>query len=145
MIKTFEQYLTEGAWGYGSLDNDYVLDDRNELLKTFIGATLKKCEENNNGDGNSAWKTIGLLDVLSTMLRSIDSFRIFAKDTKFVELYKEAIKICKDDKTFIDSWKEPNAMRAALDYAENNKLVSYQRILDTELGVPVENNRLLDE
>lgn len=145
MIKTFEQYLVEGAWGYGSLDNDYVLDDRDELLKNFIDTTLKKCEENNSNDGNSAWKTLGLLDSLSTMLRSINSFRIFAKDTKFVELYKEAIKICKDDKTFIDSWKEPNTMRAALDYAENNKLVSYKRILDTELGVSVENNRLLDE
>lgn len=145
MIKTFEQYLVEGAWGYGSLDNDYVLDDRDELLKDFIDATLNKCEENNKGDGNSAWKTIGLLDTLSTMLRSIDSFRIFAKDTKFIELYEEAIKVCKNDKSFIDSWKEPNAMLAALDYAENNKLVSYKRILDTELGVPVENNRLLDE
>lgn len=145
MIKTFEEYLTEGAWGYGSLDNDYVLDDRNELLKNFIDATFKKCEENNSNDGKSAWKTIGLLDSLSTILRSINLFRIFAKDTKFVELYKEAIKICKNDKTFIDSWEEPNAMTAALDYAENNKLVSYKRILDTELGVPVENNRLLDE
>ena len=145
MIKTFEQYLVEGAWGYGSLDNDYVLDDRDKLLKDFINATLQKCESNNKEDGNSAWKTIGLLDTLSTMLRSIDSFRIFAKDTKFIELYEEAIKVCKNDKSFIDSWKEPNAMIAALDYAENNKLVSYKRILDTELGVPVENNRLLDE
>ena len=45
MIKTFEEYLTEGAWGYGSLDNDYVLDDRDELLKNFIDATLKNAKK----------------------------------------------------------------------------------------------------
>lgn len=145
MIKTFEQYLAEGAWGYGSLDNDYVLDDRDELLKNFIDATLKKCEENNKNDGNSAWKTIGLIDSLTTMLRSIGEMRIFCRDTNILDLYKEAIDICKSDEKFINDWREPNAMRAALDYAENNKFVLYKRILDTELGVPVENNRLLDE
>lgn len=145
MIKTFEQYLVEGAWGYGSLDNDYVLDDRDELLKNFIDATLKKCEENNNGDGNSAWKTLGLIDSLTTMLRSIGEMRIFCRNTNILDLYKEAIDVCKSDEKFINDWREPNAMRAALDYAENNKYGLYKRILDTELGVPVENNRLLDE
>lgn len=144
MIKTFEQYLVEGAWGYGSLDNDYVLDDRDELLKNFIDATLKKCEENNKEDGNSAWKTIGLIDTLVTMLRSIGELRIFGGETNMMELYDKAIEICLNDKKFIESWSEPNAMNAALDYAKK-KSQAYKRIIDTELGVPVENNRLLDE
>jgi hypothetical protein len=144
VIKTFEQYLTEGAWGYGSLDNDYVLDDRDELLRNFINATLQKCASNNKGDGNSAWKTIGLIDSLTTMLRSIGQFRIFCKDTNIFDLYKEAIEICKTDKKFIDSWKEPNSMSAALDHAEH-KLSGYMRIMNTELDIHIENNRLLDE
>lgn len=144
MIKTFEQYLVEGAWGYGSLDNDYVLDDRDELLKNFIDATLKKCEENNKEDGNSAWKTIGLIDSLTTMLRSIGQMRIFCRNTNIIDLYKEAIDVCNSDEKFINDWREPNAMRVALDYAEH-KLKAYKSIMDSELGVPVENNRLLDE
>ena len=144
MIKTFEQYLVEGAWGYGSLDNDYVLDDRDELLKNFIDATLKKCEENNKNDGNSAWKTIGLIDSLTTMLRSIGEMRIFCRNTNILDLYKEAIDVCKSDEKFINDWREPNAMRASLEYA-NDKLKAYKSIMDSELGVPVENNRLLDE
>ncbi len=144
MIKTFEQYLVEGAWGYGSLDNDYVLDDRDELLKNFIDATLKKCEKNNKEDGNSAWKTLGLIDSLTTMLRSIGQMRIFCRNTNMLDLYQEAIDVCKSDEKFINDWREPNAMRAALDYAEH-KLKAYKSIMDSELGVPVENNRLLDE
>lgn len=144
MIKTFEQYLVEGAWGYGSLDNDYVLDDRDELLRNFIDATLKKCTNNNNGDGNSAWKTLGLIDSLTTMLRSIGQMRIFCRDTNMLDLYKEAIDICNSDEKFINDWREPNAMRAALEYAKD-KLKAYKSIMNSELGVPVENNRLLDE
>ncbi|WP_296865273.1 hypothetical protein [uncultured Methanobrevibacter sp.] len=144
MIKTFEQYLVEGAWGYGSLDNDYVLDDRDELLKDFINAILNKCEENNKGDGNSAWKTIGLIDSLTTMLRSIGQMRIFLNKTKTLELYQEAIDVCNSDEKFINDWREPNAMRVALEYA-NDKLKAYKSIMYSELGVPVENNRLLDE
>lgn len=143
MIKNFKQYITEGAWGYGSLDNDYVLDDRDELLKDFIQNVLNKCN-NISGNGDKAWKAIGLIDILIAMLRSINTFRLFCKDINILEIYENAIKICKNDTNFINSWKEPKMVKASLLQAEN-KLLLYKTIINTELKVRIENNGLLDE
>lgn len=127
-MKTLTQ-LNEGAWGYGSLDNDYVLDDRDELLKKLHKNFMIKIKQNLK-DTQDCWNNIGLIDwYCEAMIVLKQEYFLYEDRYKIFETYEQSINTVGQDIDWINNWSEPEKMQKALEFARE-KLIKHQEALE---------------
>lgn len=155
-MKDLKQYIFEGSWGYEPMDGDYPLDMQGELNLDICRAIYDKChyliyEHTIYGGydhkGDYAWCAIAEIEwyfdrvcVLWEIPHNPKAragsdkyyywWRLAEKEGKnIIELYHEALGFCQTDQEWIDSWKEPNKMKASLKRRED-VLKKYQKLYD---------------
>lgn len=141
-MKSLNDYITEGAWGYDPQDNDSVLDLRSDIVVTMLEKIYDECfkrvwggeveaDEEFHIDGNSAWEAIGTIEYFFERCSNLNEIYDSNKDPEYekyyywwrlkdnkkkdiVELYSDAVSRCASDKEFINDWKEPKKIEKAL-------------------------------
>lgn len=103
--------ITEGAWGYGILDNDSACDNQSKFGITSL--ILLKTRLTSSTTDDEKWANLG---VLVDFLKRYDDAEFIVSDE-----YNSAIELCKtttkellNNKTFIESWSNPNKMKSEL-------------------------------
>ena len=103
--------ITEGAWGYGILDNDSACDNQSKFGKTSLILLTTRLTSSTTDD--EKWANLG---VLVDFLKRYDDAEFIVSDE-----YNSAIELCKtttkellNNKTFIESWSNPNKMKSEL-------------------------------
>jgi hypothetical protein len=128
-MKTLTDILTEGAWGYGSLDNDYVLDDRDELMAKLHKNFMSKIKQNLQETQN-CWNNIGLIDwYCESMIALKQDYWLYEDRYKVFEIYQKSIDTVCQDTDWINDWSEPEKMQDALAFARE-KLIKHQEALE---------------
>lgn len=142
-MKTFNDLIIEGAWGYDPLQNDGVLDLKSDIItgileyiydecfKLIWGGSFEEGDDIPALDGNSAWEVVGIVEyMLEKTIPMNDCYRSdkdpeyekyyywwrLKRDKKkdIIDLYSEAIQKCASDEKFINSWSEPESMKKSL-------------------------------
>lgn len=137
-MKQLSNLILEGSWGYEPDQGDSVLDLRGDIIEKLLEKIYDECFKrvwSNDEDiaisGNSCWDVVGTIEYFfekCTYLFDIGGrdddpdyekyYYWWALENKkhknIIELYKEAISRCARDKEFIDSWKEPEKMKASI-------------------------------
>lgn len=103
--------ITEGAWGYGILDNDSACDNQSKFGITSLILLTTRLTSSTTDD--EKWANLG---VLVDFLKRYDDAEFIVSDE-----YNSAIELCKtttkellNNKTFIESWSNPNKMKSEL-------------------------------
>lgn len=103
--------ITEGAWGYGILDNDSACDNQSKFGITSLILLTTRLTSSTSDD--EKWANLG---VLVDFLKRYDDAEFIVSDE-----YNSAIELCKtttkellNNKTFIESWSNPNKMKSEL-------------------------------
>ena len=103
--------ITEGAWGYGILDNDTALDNQSQFGEFSLKLLTTKINASTTDDDK--WANLG---VLVDFLKKYNN-----EEIRFDDEYNSAIELCKktceeliNNKTFIESWSNPNKMKSEL-------------------------------
>ena len=103
--------INEGAWGYGILDNDSACDNQSKFGRTSLILLTTRLTSSTNDD--EKWANLG---VLVDFLKRYDDAEFIVSDE-----YNSAIELCKtttkellNNKTFIESWSNPNKMKSEL-------------------------------
>lgn len=103
--------ITEGAWGYGILDNDTALDNQSQFGEFSLKLLTTKLNASTTDDDK--WANLG---VLVDFLKKYNN-----EEIRFDDEYNSAIELCKktceeliNNKTFIESWSNPNKMKSEL-------------------------------
>lgn len=103
--------LNEGAWGYGILDNDSACDNQSKFGITSLILLTTRLTSSTTDD--EKWANLG---VLVDFLKRYDDAEFIVSDE-----YNSAIELCKtttkellNNKTFIESWSNPNKMKSEL-------------------------------
>jgi hypothetical protein len=123
--------LNEGAWGYGILDNDSACDNQSKFgISSLI---LLKTRLNSSKTDDEKWANLG---VLVDFLKRYDDAEFIISDE-----YNSAIELCKtttkeflNNKTFIESWNNPNKMKSEL-----------KKIFDKVSAMAYDKNRLNED
>ena len=132
--------LNEGSWGYEPNDGDGPLDMRYDInLSIFekIYDRCKKCINNAKKEhyASWAWDVIGQIEYFFDRATGLDNladkpdkkfekydfwWKLKSKKKKdILELYKEALDICENDKKWINEWSEPKRIIASLKRRHN--------------------------
>lgn len=103
--------ITEGAWGYGILDNDKALDKQNSFSKYALSLLSQKLQSSINAE--EKWANLG---VLVDFLKKYDHDEI-----RFHDEYNAAIELCKNivinlqrDESFISTWENQSRINSEL-------------------------------
>lgn len=103
--------ITEGAWGYGILDNDSACDNQSKFGITSLILLTTRLTSSTTDD--EKWANLG---VLVDFLKRYDDAEFIVSDE-----YNSAIELCKtttkellNNKSFIESWSNPNKMKSEL-------------------------------
>lgn len=103
--------INEGAWGYGILDNDSACD--NQCKFGISSLILLKTRLNSSTTDDEKWANLG---VLVDFLKRYDDAEFIVSDE-----FNSAIELCKTttnellkNKSFIESWSNPNKMKSEL-------------------------------
>ena len=136
-MKSLAQYLTEGAWGYEPDQNDGTLDLRGNIFFAMCEMVYDMCKENASSETfgtDRAWEALGAIEYFFEEFTKMDDFGLGDKEfdkyyywwrlvdkkkTKnIVDLYEKLLNRCKNDKEWIDEWKEPEKMKSSLNTRE---------------------------
>lgn len=103
--------INEGAWGYGILDNDSACDNQSKFGTTSLILLTTRLTSSTTDD--EKWANLG---VLVDFLKRYDDAKFIVSDE-----YNSAIELCKtttkellNNKSFIESWSNPNKMKSEL-------------------------------
>lgn len=103
--------INEGAWGYGILDNDSACDNQSKFGTTSLILLTTRLTSSTTDD--EKWANLG---VLVDFLKRYDDAEFIVSDE-----YNSAIELCKtttkellNNKSFIESWSNPNKMKSEL-------------------------------
>lgn len=103
--------LTEGAWGYGILDNDSALDAQSEFGEQCLNVLYANVQ--NAQDSQSLWSELGvLIDFLKKY--KDDEIQFSDKYNYAVDLAKSKLNILFNDENFINDWSEPRSIKSSL-------------------------------
>jgi hypothetical protein len=103
--------ITEGAWGYGILDNDSACDNQSKFGKTSLILLTTRLTSSTTDD--EKWANLG---VLVDFLKKYDH-----EEIRFSDEYNLAIDLCKktasdllEDEAFITSWNNESKIKSEL-------------------------------
>lgn len=103
--------LTEGAWGYGILDNDKALNKQTNFGKIALTTLYTNLKYSiNNAE---KWANLG---VLVDFLKKYDHEEVrFSDEYNYaIELCKETVNILFNDEKFITSWENESKIKSEL-------------------------------
>lgn len=133
--KSVKESLNEGSWGYEPNEGDGPLDMRYDINLTVFEQIYDKCQKSfvdakNKHESSWAWDAIGNIEYFFDKAIMLDDlsenrdknfekyyywWQLKAKKQKdILELYKEALELCENDKKWINEWKEPKKMLESL-------------------------------
>ena len=137
-MKTLNDLIIEGAWGYDPQQSDGALDFRSAMITGILEYIYDECFKrvwsNSEGimiDGNSNWHVIALIEYLFEKTSIMNDIYNPDKDPEYekyyywwrlkrdkkkdiIELYSTALQKCASDEQFINSWSEPENMKKSL-------------------------------
>lgn len=145
--------LNEGSWGYEPNEGDGPLDMRYDINLSIFEKIYDRCKKDINNAKKEhyaqwAWDVIGQIEYFFDRATSLDNladnpdkkFEKYdfwwklknRKNKDILELYKEALNICENDKKWINDWKEPKRMIASLKRRHNflDKMLKIQEQKD---------------
>ena len=103
--------ITEGAWGYGILDNDSALNKQTSFGKYALTLLCHNVESASNSEDK--WSNLG---VLVDFLKKYDR-----EELRFTDDYSYAIELCKNtlddlnvDENFIATWENQGKFKSEL-------------------------------
>ena len=109
--------ITEGAWGYGILDNDVALDKQSQFGEFSLKLLTAKINTSTTDD--EKWANLG---VLVDFLKKYDN-----EEIRFDDEYNSAIELCKktckeliNNKNFISSWDDESKIKSQLKHIFND-------------------------
>jgi len=151
-MKSLQQFINEGSWGYDPNQNDGALDLRGSLF-------LSSCEliydrlNTNHKDTCYVWESLGNIEYFFEEFSKIKDFGldnknkfekyyywfrlIDLKNKNIIELYAKYLEQCKNDEIWINDWKEPDKMKESLKKREK-KLKEYQKLFEEKKKVDKE-------
>lgn len=129
-MKTLEEFINEGSWGYEPNEGDAPLDLRGDLYRKICELIYDKCEEYSK-DSGCAWAALGNIEHFFEEFTKMEGFplgdkndsdkyyywfRLIDKEHKNIfELYDKLLNQCMGDEKWIEDWKEPDKMRKSLE------------------------------
>jgi len=124
-MKSLNQYITEGSWGYNPMDGDSPLDFRSELVDNLFTKIVNEFETALNGDKTSVgrvWDCIGVgmqfLEILSPkMVFLFENNRI---ENRFVNLCKNGFQYLRSQEEWLNGWSDKDKICKGIDKAEND-------------------------
>lgn len=134
-MKTLEEFINEGSWGYEPNDNDGALDLRGDIFKDICKLIYDKCNKNpyesDEFGTDYAWEALGNIEHFFEEVTKMEGFslgdkndsdkyyywfRLIDKEHKNIfELYDKLLNKCINDKKWIDDWKDPDKMYKSLE------------------------------
>ena len=127
--------LNEGSWGYEPNDGDGPLDMRYDINLSIFEKIYDRCKKDLNNAkkehyASLAWDVIGQIEYFFDRATSLDNladnpdknfekydfwWKLKTRKKKdILELYKEALDICENDKKWINEWREPEKMKKSI-------------------------------
>jgi hypothetical protein len=127
--------LNEGSWGYEPNDGDGPLDMRYDINLSIFEKIYDRCKKDVNNAKKEhyaswAWDVIGQIEYFFDRATSLDNladdpdkkfekynfwWKLKSRKKKdILELYKEALDICENDKKWINEWSEPEKMKKSI-------------------------------
>lgn len=109
--------ITEGAWGYGVLDNDSALDYQSETTKAYILKVMKDIK--NSDDAQGRWAKVGVLVDFLKKYKS-DELQVTKEYSAAIDFSKKVLKDLFADESFISSWDDESKIKSSLKKAFND-------------------------
>lgn len=89
--------LTEGAWGYGILDNDAVRDKLDDFCKETIVEPLEKLKETK--DGGLVWEIVGIYEfIIENLLMKDGELKSIMQESQLLGNLEEMLDAIENDK-----------------------------------------------
>ena len=138
-MKSLQEFITEGAWGYEPDQNDGTLDLRGDIFGAICELIYDKCNEsfskkehkNSKFSTDYAWEALGCVEYFFENITKMEDFGLHGdndfnkyyywfrlmekkKSKNIIELYEKLLNVCKKDEKWIQGWREPNSMLESL-------------------------------
>ena len=147
-MKSLNQYIIEGAWGYEPNQNDGSLDLRSDIIFSFCELVYDKCSKGHKSytSTDSAWEQLGNIEYFFEELTKLSTFNcgdkyefdryyywfrlIDKKPSKnIISLYEKLLNQCINDENWISGWSNPDEMRESLN-KRSQILYRYKELLN---------------
>ena len=134
-INLFEQNivkenLTEGAWGYGILDNDSALDHQTDFSKICLKVLTSKVRKAQNDPSyayQELWANVGVLVDFLKKYKD-DEIQLCDEYTAAIKIVKKALYLLYNDENAVSAWSEPDKFKSSIKKVYKDvSLLEYQK------------------
>ena len=108
--------LSEGAWGYGTDQNDQALDLFDEIFRTKeIISRLEKRLKKVPKDAETAWENVCLADLTKQAFDSAAGFGKHLFKFEYAQTALKNLEVCERDTAWQNEWDKPEELRKELE------------------------------
>lgn len=130
LIDDEKENLTEGAWGYGILDNDSALDHQTDFSKICLKVLTSKVRKAQNDPSyayQELWANVGVLVDFLKKYKD-DEIQLCDEYTAAIKIAKKALYLLYNNENAVSAWSEPDKFKSSIKKIYKDvSLLEYQK------------------